>query len=326
MYVYLFPASSEYPKLSRFCYSALELHAEYGLSMEGKLPKDLTDEDLPPEQWLTVFKVPEKKNTKLFLHMVHDHLYDACRHLYQKVYQAAPSNREVMAKFARGFAFENCAAAKAAPNSHKIAWAVVGGMVLENVKSQRGGLSRKVSKFMLDYGVVGLLGPSEHVSDSNALTLSTHPAKPSEAASQPLYMEWVNTIAVDLDGQIHAAEAQVESAKVVLIDKRDVWLRNEGSYSAYAPIISEMEKLKAEMEILKASPQENEAAITKMEAEIGVLHRVVSMAGALTTAAQLKEEVYTMQVLPKLEHLLFLKYWSKHLQVLVSLVSAMLTL
>ena len=79
-------------------------------------------------------------------------------------------------------------------------------------KAQRGGLSRKVSKFMSDYGVVGLHGQTDHVSDSNALTLSNYPAKPSEAASQPLYIEWVNTIVEDLDGQIHIAEVQVESA------------------------------------------------------------------------------------------------------------------
>ena len=90
---------------------------------------------------------------------------------------------------------------------------------------------------MSNYGVVGLHGQTDHVSDSNALTLSNYPAKPSEAASQPLYIEWVNTIVEDLDGQIHIAEAQVESAKKALADKRDLWLKNKGSNSAYAPII-----------------------------------------------------------------------------------------
>ena len=83
--------------------------------------------------------------------------------------------------------------------------------------------------------------------------------------------------------------------------------KNEGSKSAYAPIIKEMERLTAELEVLKASPQENEATSMKLEAEIGVLHRVVSMGGAVTNAAQMKEEVSTMQVLSNLEHLLFLK-------------------
>ena len=121
--------------------------------MEGKLSKDLNEEDQPPEEWLTIFKAPKKKNTKVFLNMVHDNLYDACRLLYQKVYQAAPSNGELMTKFARGFAFENCAVAKADPKSHKIAWGVVGGMVLDNVKAQWGDLNCKVSKFMSHYGV-----------------------------------------------------------------------------------------------------------------------------------------------------------------------------
>ena len=36
----------EYPQLTRFCYTAEELHKEYGLSMEGVLAKDLSDKDL----------------------------------------------------------------------------------------------------------------------------------------------------------------------------------------------------------------------------------------------------------------------------------------
>ena len=42
----------EYPTLTRFCYTAEELHEEYGLSLEGALPKDLTEENLPNDQWL----------------------------------------------------------------------------------------------------------------------------------------------------------------------------------------------------------------------------------------------------------------------------------
>ena len=40
----------EYPILTKFCYTAEELYKEYGLSIEGVLPKDLTEEDLPIDQ------------------------------------------------------------------------------------------------------------------------------------------------------------------------------------------------------------------------------------------------------------------------------------
>ena len=39
----------EYPQLTRFYYTAEELYEEYGLSMEGVLPKDISDKDLPDD-------------------------------------------------------------------------------------------------------------------------------------------------------------------------------------------------------------------------------------------------------------------------------------
>ena len=66
-----------------------------------------------------------------------------------------------------------------------------------------------------------------------------------------------------------------------------------------------MERLKAKIDHI--SPQGNEYLILKKEAKIAVLGRVVSMAGAMTNAKQTKEEVITMQVLSKLEHLLLLQ-------------------
>ena len=46
----------EYPILNKFCYTAEELHEEYGLSLEGKVARDLSDYDLPDDQWLTIFQ------------------------------------------------------------------------------------------------------------------------------------------------------------------------------------------------------------------------------------------------------------------------------
>ena len=55
----------EYPTLTRFCYTAKELHEEYGLNLEGVLPKDLTEEYLPNDLWLTVFKKSYQKNAMI---------------------------------------------------------------------------------------------------------------------------------------------------------------------------------------------------------------------------------------------------------------------
>ncbi|MCO5597884.1 hypothetical protein L7F22_051969 [Adiantum nelumboides] len=46
----------EYPILNKFCYTVQELHEEYGLSIQGKVAKDLSGYDLPDDQWLTIFQ------------------------------------------------------------------------------------------------------------------------------------------------------------------------------------------------------------------------------------------------------------------------------
>ncbi|MCO5560782.1 hypothetical protein L7F22_014402 [Adiantum nelumboides] len=74
----------EYPRLSKFFFLAKELHEEYGLSLEGKLLKELLDKDIPNEEWLSVFKCLHKKSTNLFLNHVRDEFVDECRLLYQK--------------------------------------------------------------------------------------------------------------------------------------------------------------------------------------------------------------------------------------------------
>ncbi|MCO5576747.1 hypothetical protein L7F22_030566 [Adiantum nelumboides] len=73
----------EYPRLSKFCFSIKEVHEEYGLSLEGKLPKDLSDKDIPDEEWLSVFKCMNKKSTKLFLNHVRETNADKSSHVLE---------------------------------------------------------------------------------------------------------------------------------------------------------------------------------------------------------------------------------------------------
>ena len=89
----------EYPLLTRFCYIVENLHEEYGLSLEGVLPKDLNDDDLPTDQWLPVFMHNYQKSSKIYLYHVQPHLVDDCRRLYHKVYRASPSCEEITSNF-----------------------------------------------------------------------------------------------------------------------------------------------------------------------------------------------------------------------------------
>ncbi|MCO5586917.1 hypothetical protein L7F22_040861 [Adiantum nelumboides] len=157
-------AAYQYPRLSKFCYSAEDLHSEYGLNLEGKLPRDIADDEISDKDWLTVFKCLHQKNTKLYISSVRKEFVDECRLLYQKVYQAAPSNGELLAKFSRGFVYER-SRASSDPDSRRIAWARFG-------KLQKGGLERKINKFRADYGIVKLEASNCDVAVSSIPTIS----------------------------------------------------------------------------------------------------------------------------------------------------------
>ncbi|MCO5580122.1 hypothetical protein L7F22_033989 [Adiantum nelumboides] len=194
----------EYPRLSKFCFLIEELHEEYGLSLEGKLPKELSDKDIPDEEWLSVFKCLHKKNTKLFLNHVRDELIDECRLLYQKVYQATPSNGELLAKFARVFVYERCSVAASDPIGHRIAWERFGGSVLENSKMQKGGLERKINKFCIDHGLTGVIQIEASISDgalSSIPTMSASKLQPFYAVEMPMYIQLVLSMADRLSDQ-----------------------------------------------------------------------------------------------------------------------------
>ncbi|MCO5561560.1 hypothetical protein L7F22_015180 [Adiantum nelumboides] len=187
-------AAYQYPRLYKFCYSADDLHSEYGLSLEGKLPRDIVDDEISDKDWLTVFNCLHQKNTKLYISSVREEFVDECRLLYQKVYQAAPSNGELLAKFARGFVYER-SRASSDPDSRRIAWARFGGAVLDNCKLQKGGLERKINKFRADYGIVKLEASNCDVVVSSIPTISASKLEGRQVVEQPMYMQQVLSIA-----------------------------------------------------------------------------------------------------------------------------------
>ncbi|MCO5591282.1 hypothetical protein L7F22_045263 [Adiantum nelumboides] len=107
-----------------------------------------------------------------------------------------------MTNFARRFGYENCVATKAKLERHKIAWALVGSMVLENVKYQKGGLNRKVTKFMSNYGMhISVGGPKDF--SVGQKTLGEHVEFVVDSygsATSNLLLQEVERFRVDLHG------------------------------------------------------------------------------------------------------------------------------
>ncbi|MCO5603239.1 hypothetical protein L7F22_057387 [Adiantum nelumboides] len=169
----------EYPRLSKFFFSAEELHEEYGLSLEGKLPKELSDKDIPDEEWLSVFKCLHKKNIKLFLNHVRDEFVDE---LSDSI-------------------------------GHRIAWARFGGSVLENCKMQKGGLERKINKFRTDYGLTGVIQIEASICDgglSSILTMSASKLQPFQAVETPMYIQLVLSMADGLSDQENEQKRELD--------------------------------------------------------------------------------------------------------------------
>ncbi|MCO5555374.1 hypothetical protein L7F22_008920 [Adiantum nelumboides] len=133
----------DYPQLTKFCYIVEELHEEYGLRLQGLLPKDITKDILPEEQWLTAFKFKHQKGAKIYVSHVHPRYIDDCRLLFHTMYQAPPSCGEITAKFSQGYAFERCHAATKDLVGHTVAWAHFGENVIKMCDTRTRGWSRR---------------------------------------------------------------------------------------------------------------------------------------------------------------------------------------
>ncbi|MCO5584288.1 hypothetical protein L7F22_038212 [Adiantum nelumboides] len=286
-------AAYQYPRLSKFCYSADDLHSEYGLSLEGKLPRDIADDEISDKDWLTVFKCLHQKNTKLYISSVREEFVDECRLLYQKVYQAAPSNGELLAKFARGFVYER-SRASSDPDSRRIAWARFGGAVLDNCKLQKGGLERKINKFRADHGIVKLEASNCDVAVSSIPTISASKLEGRQVVEQPMYTQQVLSIAEGISKELDQQQEQLAKVEVQLQQKRDVSLRNEGLSSAYSGLYTELEELK-ELEHLKNSPDATPRDIDCKELEVQAITKVLAKVGASSESLNMKQDLDALQ-------------------------------
>ena len=290
----------EYPILTKFCYTAEELHEEYGLSIEGVLSKDLTEEDLPADQWATVFKQSYQKNAKIYLNHVHPRLLEDCRFLFHKVYQAPPSCGEITAKFARCFAFERCHAATKDPARHKVAWAKFGETVLNMCASRPGGLERKVETWRRANGAShGGLGssikkPRFTQSGSNLCTEVDPPQRHVEA---PDYVTELESIVERVPQKCAAASDRLKELIESLQQNKETLLRAEGSNAVAKRIKDDIEQYEVQLAKLKQENPCNADDIKEIEADLGASQRMLCRLGNSEDMLKLEKEIYLQQVI-----------------------------
>lgn len=328
-----------YPKLSRFCLTKEQLNQEYGLSLVGKLPTDLSKEDLPEAEWLSVFRVPCAKNSKIFLHMVRPLFLDDCRLLYQKVYQAVASNNEIGHKFARCFAYERCTSAQSDLEGHRIAWATFGENVLETCKQQPGGLQKKISNWRKAYGPSKIdssiedLSPDEGGKPIKGGLPSMEQKTPQSHFSVAVQVPWLRQVeeqVVRANEALSKASNELSSKFAECNEKRDAMLRNEGTCSVAAVLLKEMEDQKQELESLKKQTNPDTGHMQLLNVQIEATSRTLKLLGVDDTMLNAKGEVAVLQVLYILPYIPLLNYFvstlggflqRKHLESTISIVS-----
>lgn len=289
----------EYPQLSRFCYTAEELHKEYGLSMEGVLAKDISDKDLSDDQYITVFKQLHKPGAKIFLNHVQPRLYEDCRLLYHKVYQAPPSCGEITTKFARCYAFEKCHAATKKPADHQVAWARFGENVLNTCASQKGGLERKVESWRRANGVSNETLPSSAKkprltqSGSNICTEADPLLRRVEI---PDYVADLESIVERAPQTCLSIADRMKELRASLKLKNEALLRYEGSNAVAKRLKDDIEAFELQLAQLKQQSPCDADEIRELEADLGASRRMLRRLGVSDDMDKLEKEVELQQV------------------------------
>lgn len=286
----------EYPLLTRFCYTAEDLHEAYGLSLEGVLPKDLNDDDLPADQWLSVFKHKYQKNSKIYLNHVQPHLVDDCRLLYHKVYQAPPSCGEITSKFARCYAFERCHAAVKNPRAHKVAWALFGESVLNMCSSRVGGLDRKVETWRRANGAShgGFphhdKKPRMTQSGSNICTEREHPYP------GPDYIADLQAVLDRMPWKNIAATSRLTALRANIQQKKETLLRYEGSDAVAKRIKDDIVGYEVRLVELRQQSPVCDDEIREVEADLAASRRMLLRLTVSDNIQMLEDEVQKEQV------------------------------
>lgn len=281
-----------YPLLTKFYHTAEELHEEYGLSLQGVLPKDLNEVMLPKDQWLTVFKFKHNKGAKIYVNHVHHCFIDDCRLLFHKVYQAPPSCGEITTKFARGYAFERCHAATKDPAGHIVAWAKFGENVIQMCSARAGGLEQKIeawrkanvaSKGALDSGKK----PRITQSGSNLCTETG----PGDAYRPNLpvcdYVADLELLVERIPGKSSHTMDRLFEMRTSIELKKEALLRCEGSNSVAKQIKADIELYTARLQELRNQIPINDGEAKEVEADLVANQRMLQRLGVTANIKKL---------------------------------------
>ena len=287
-----------FPKQTRFCYTRYDLHAEYGLSLEGKLYQHLSDEDVTDEDWLAVFTKKREKGVRIFLSMVRPEYVEECKLLFHKVYQAIPTNKEITYKFSVLFVYERCPAAVQSPtDEHKVAWAGFGEQVLDHCKKLPGGMDKKVKNW-IDSNANG-----QHLTQTTPSTkksVTHHGGITGKDSPSFLKCSSVNLqIVAEVEQMLAARKTMLENVKstlnaaqVQLQEKSQSMWKIEGTSSAAVVLEGQLKELQTLKDSMKGSGGASDLDMLVIDAKIVALSSALITLGVDATNSKIRDNFH----------------------------------
>lgn len=293
---------AQYPKQTRFCYTSYDLHAEYGLSLEGKLFQHLSDEDVTDEDWLAVFTKKREKGVRLFLTMVRPKYAEECRLLFHKVYQAIPTNKEITYKFSFLFVYERCPAAMQRPtDERKVAWAVFGEQVLDHCKKLPGGMDKKLKNW------IDCNAASQHLvqtTESTKKSVTDRKGITGKDSQSILNCSSVKLqIVAEVEQMLAARKTMLENVKstlnatqVQLQEKSQSMWKIEGTSSAAAVLQGQLNELQTLKDSIKGPGGVSSSEVLVIDAKIVALSNALIALRADATNSKIKGDIDRLEV------------------------------
>ncbi|MCO5594647.1 hypothetical protein L7F22_048680 [Adiantum nelumboides] len=121
---------------------------------------------------------------------------------------------------------------------------------------------------------------------------------PTMSASKLLPHEVVEKMYIQLvEGRAEGInDKEDEVQKMLLHEKRDLWLRNEGLFSTYSGFYIELEQLNKDLEVLKNSPNPDGQEVDCNAVEVKAITKMLTQAGGNIDLAQLKTNLDSLEV------------------------------
>ncbi|MCO5578422.1 hypothetical protein L7F22_032264 [Adiantum nelumboides] len=207
--------------------------------------------------------------------MVKPQFVGECRLLFYRVYQEPPKNNEIYLKFATCFIYERCYAAKAYPEAHKIAWALVAENVTLSLKRNPIAWKRKVDALRDTHGPINVITTSDSM-PGPSMQADVKGRPESCVMSSVIKKLCAKILDIQSNNKAKVLKNELKEKKVEFLNKRDALIRREAIASAASMIQTKITSLQTRYGTLKGANAIAEQ-LAALEAQITTMSSAVKL-------------------------------------------------